>query len=81
MGRPGTASGCVESPNSTDIANKNGVFGIDCESLSTVSGKQGTLDGDTAPADLNNDNCYSSIEIGRHHDDLTRGGKAIIELT
>jgi parallel beta-helix repeat protein len=66
MGRPGAASGCIEDPNSTD-GNNNTLFGIECGSLSTVDGKQGTLDGVQGAASLKDTNadcpdcCFTNL--------------------
>jgi len=52
MGRA-SGSGCVESPNST--TSNNTQFGVQCDSLSTVGGRLGTLSGATGN-DLNDTN-------------------------
>lgn len=69
MGRRNAPDSCQNNPNSTNQNNLNGGIGIDCQSLSTVDGVLGSLNGANGDANLRDDNsncpncCFASVSL------------------
>ena len=69
MGRRNEPASCENNPNSTNSNNLNAGIGIECQSLSTVDGVLGSLNGADGATDLNDDNsdcpncCFASVDL------------------